>query len=64
MNIKSQIVIEVTKDDHTFSFAMPLGAPFGKAYDAAHDVLMEIIEYSKRAAEQAKQAPAETTSTN
>jgi hypothetical protein len=64
MNIKSQVVIEIAKDDLVFSFAMPLGAPFGKAYDAAHEVLMEIVEYSKKAAEQAKQVVAESPAAN
>ena len=34
---------------------MPLGAPFGKAYDAAYEVLQHIVDLSKKAAEQAKQ---------
>lgn len=57
MNIRSQVSIEIIKDDHTFTFTMPVGAPFGKAYDAAYDVLQQIIEFSKKAADQAKQNP-------
>ena len=60
MDIKSHVIIEIKKDDHVFSFSMPLGAPFGKAYDAAYEVLHHIIDLSKKAAEQAKQADAST----
>ena len=62
MDIRSHVVIEIKKEDHTFSFHMPLGAPFGKAYDAAYEVLQHIVDLSKKAADQAKQA--ESTSTN
>lgn len=62
MDIRSHVVIEIKKEDHTFSFSMPLGAPFGKAYDAAYEVLQHIVELSRKAADQAKQA--ESASTN
>jgi len=62
MDIHSQVVIEIKKDDHVFRFSMPLGSPFGKAYDAAYEVLQHIVDLSKKAAEQAKQA--DSTATN
>lgn len=61
MAIKSHVVIEITKDDHVFSFHMPVGAPLGKAYDACHDALLEILEFSKQAAAAAKQTEAAAT---
>ena len=57
MNIKSQITIEIEKDGHIFSFNMPVGAPFGKAYDACFEALQKITEFAKTAADQAKQQP-------
>lgn len=55
MNIKSAVVIEVEKGEHTFMFSMPLGCPLGTAYDAAFQVLRDIVELSKNAVEQVKQ---------
>lgn len=57
MNVKSSLIIEITKDDRVFSFAIPHGAPFGQAYDAAHEVLQHIVELSKKAADAAAQNP-------
>ena len=56
MEVKTYIIIEVEKDGHTFSFSLPAGAPFGKAYDACFETLQHIIEFSKKAAEGMKQA--------
>lgn len=56
MNVKTIITIEITKNDRVFSFNMPVGAPFGEAYDACYETLQHIVEFSKKAAEQAKQA--------
>ena len=56
MQVKTNIIIEVEKDGHTFSFSLPAGAPFGKAYDACFETLKHIIEFSKKAAEGMKQA--------
>lgn len=63
MDIHSEVVVVIQKGEHAFRFAMPLGAPFGKAYDAAYEVLQHIVELSKKAADQAKQ-PDSTSSTN
>lgn len=58
MAIKSSLSIEITKGDRVFSFVMPIGAPYGEAYDAAFEVLQQIVELSKQAADQAKQQQA------
>ena len=55
MNIKTSVTIEIQKGESTFAFVMPVGAPFGQAYDAAYEVLQQIVEFSKKAADQAAQ---------
>ncbi len=54
MELKSMIAIEIEKNDRVFSFLLPVGAPFGEAYDAAFEVLGKIIEMSKEAADNMK----------
>lgn len=54
MDQKAMVNLEVKKGERTFVFSMPIGAPFGEAYDAAFTVLNEIMEMSKKAVEQAK----------
>ena len=54
MDIKSFISVEVTKNERTYHFYMPVGAPFGEAYDAAFEVLNSITEMAKQAVEKAK----------
>lgn len=54
MTLKSQVVIEITKDNHTFQFVMPTGVSYGTAYNAAFEVLQNILEMSKQSLEQAK----------
>lgn len=55
MDVKTQVVLEVKKNDRIFSYCMPAGAPFGEAYDAAYEILQQIIEFSKKATETLKQ---------
>jgi hypothetical protein len=54
MNQKGAVILEVTKGDNRYEFVMPIGAPFGEAYDAAFQALMTITEMAKNAAEAAK----------
>lgn len=54
MNLKSYVDIEVTKGERTYHFLMPVGSPFGEAYDASFECLTNITELAKQAAEQAK----------
>lgn len=49
MNQKLVVMLEVTKGEHTFLFAMPVGAPLGAAYDAAHEMLTEITKMAQTA---------------
>ena len=54
MDLRSNVVIEIKKNDNVFQFVMPMGSPFGEAYDAAFQCLSKIIEMAKEAAEKAK----------
>ena len=56
MDVKTFVTIEIKKNDRVFSFNMPAGSPFGEAYDACYETLGHIIEFSKKAQEQAKQS--------
>ena len=60
--MNQNLSINFTKEvnGRTYTFALPMGAPFGEAYDVCHEVLMSIAKMSSDAAEKAKQAPAET----
>ena len=48
------VCLEVKKDENSFKFYMPMGAPLGQAYDAAFECLLEIVSLSKAAAERAR----------
>lgn len=56
MTVKTTISIEITKNDRVFSFNMPVNSPFGEAYDACYETLLQIVEFSKKAAEERKPA--------
>ena len=42
------------KNGKTYVFSMPVGAPFGEAYDVAFEMLSKIVELSKNAADKMK----------
>lgn len=54
MNLKSQVAIEVVKGERTFTFTMPIGAPYGEAYDACFEALKTIAEMTATALDQSK----------
>ena len=56
------LVINFSKEvnGRVYTFVLPMGAPFGEAYDVCHEVLTDISKMASEAAEKAKQAPAET----
>lgn len=54
MDQKAVVKLKIDKNEKPFYFEMPIGAPFGEAYDAAFDFLQEIIRMSKDAADRAK----------
>lgn len=40
--------MEVEKNANVYSFHMPMGVSYGEAYDAAFDVLKDILELSQK----------------
>lgn len=54
MNIKSTIMLEVTINEQTCTFTMPVGISFGNAIDAAHQMYTEVIKMAAQAAEKTK----------
>lgn len=53
MDQKGYVHLEVTKGEHNYAFVLPLGAPFGEAYDAAFQVLQQILKMAQDASEKA-----------
>ncbi len=47
---------KVTKNDRVYSLEVANNAPLGELYDVLHEMLMAVLEMSKVAAENAKQA--------
>lgn len=63
MDYLSQIVIEIKKNDRVYRFEIPMGAPYGEAYDACFEALGGIMELAKNAKDRVKQdAPADDSS--
>jgi len=60
MEIKQVVVIQVTKDEHTFQFYMPLGSSWGKAIDASFEILSEVQKMAANAVNTAKPAAPES----
>lgn len=54
MNLRSAIIIEVVKNERTYQLTLPVGAPYGEAYDATFEILGKILELAQAATEQAK----------
>jgi len=42
LTIKTEVICVIEKGDNVYRFSMPVGAPFGEAYDAAFDVLEKV----------------------
>jgi len=56
MNLRSMVTVEIIKNERTYTFSIPVGAPFGEAYDAANETMLAVLDMAKNNAEQAKQA--------
>jgi hypothetical protein len=54
MNVKATVNIMIEKNERTYVFSMPVGAPFGEAYDAAFEALTQISNMAKEAIESAR----------
>lgn len=46
--------IQIDKNDNSYVFSLPMGAPIGEAYDAAHECLQEIVKMGQNAMNSAK----------
>jgi len=53
----SRVVLKVEKNDHTYEFHMPMGVNYGETYDAAFQILGDILKLAQQAADAAKRAP-------
>ncbi len=60
MEQKLLIAINIEENGHKFTFLMPVGAPIGSAYNAAHMALGEITKIAKDAADKSKSNPEES----
>ena len=47
MAMKSAVIIEVNKNYQIYTYTMPYGRPLQECYDAAQDVIKEIIDFSR-----------------
>jgi hypothetical protein len=54
MDQKAVVKLEVEKNERKFEFIMPIGSPYGEAYDAAFEFLNEIAKMTQEAAEAAE----------
>lgn len=61
MDITSNVILEVTKNERKYRFEMPVGAPFGECYDAAFEVLNKVSELAKQASDKMKPNSTETS---
>jgi hypothetical protein len=54
MELKTTLNFEVTKNERNYRVSVPLGAPYGEAYDAVFSCLEGIVEYQRKSVEQLK----------
>ena len=62
MDLKSMIVLEFKKNDRIYQLLMPVGAPYGEAYDVCFEALNSILEMAKKATEAAEKQKFEADS--
>jgi hypothetical protein len=58
-NLKTELLYEVTKNDRTYKFYIPVGAPLGEIYDVCYALFNDIVQEANEAAKQAKPATKE-----
>jgi hypothetical protein len=61
MTIKSYVTVEITKGDNQYTFVMPVGSPYGEAYDAAFEVLKTVADLATKAADQTERKDAKNS---
>lgn len=53
---KAYVSIDIKVGERMYQFYMPVGAPYGEAYDAAFSVSAKILELAKDAVDKSKQS--------
>ncbi len=48
MNANTLAGLKVEKNGNAYTFLMPIGVTYGEAYDAAHEILQDILALSKQ----------------
>lgn len=56
MNLRSEIIIEIIKNERTYRFSMPVGATFVECIDTAKETVEAVLDMAKQAEEQAKKS--------
>lgn len=46
--------LQIEKNDRTYIFSLPMGAPYGECFDACHEALQEITRMAQKAADASK----------
>lgn len=49
-----KVDISIEKEGRIYNFSMPVGVPFGEAYDVAFGILNEVLKLSQKAVENVK----------
>lgn len=50
----AMVKLSTKRNERIYTFEMPIGSPYGEAYDAAHEVLQQITKMAHEAAERVK----------
>ena len=50
MEFTTNLELSVTKNDHTYTFKMPIGAPCGETYDVLFQMLQKVAAEAQKVA--------------
>lgn len=64
MDLKTTLNFEVKKNERTYCFSIPLGAPYGETYDAIFACFEAVTDLQKKALEQLKDQKEKQVTTN
>ena len=63
MIAETRVVLKAEKNDRTYEFHMPVGVQYGEVYDAAFQILDDIVVLMQQAKESVKPKTAEAEET-
>ena len=63
MAIKAHVSVEVVKNERTYIFSIPVGAPYGEAYDAVSEAKQTVFDLLSKSLEVDKQQESPEAST-